>query len=62
MVYTPDFFVDGFTREKFEKICKPVLDLMLEPVKRVLEKAKLSKDQIDCLVLVGGTTMIPIVR
>ena len=36
VVYTPDFFVDGFTREEFESICNSVLERILEPVKRVL--------------------------
>ena len=44
LVYTPDFFVDDFTREEFERICMPIFDKMLEPVIRVLAKAKLSKD------------------
>ena len=39
MVYTPDFFVDNFTREEFERICLLVFNRILEPVKRVLKKA-----------------------
>ena len=46
VVYTPDFFVDGFTREEFESICNSVLEKILEPVKRVLTKAGMSKDEI----------------
>ena len=61
-VYKPNFFVDDFTREEFERICMPIFNKMLEPVIRVLAKAKLSKDKINRLVLVGGTTLIPIVR
>ena len=44
LVYTPDFFVDDFTREEFERICLPIFKKMLEPVIRVLAKAQLSKD------------------
>ena len=40
----------------------PIFNKMLEPVQRLLAKANLSKDQIDRLLLVGGTTFIPIVR
>ena len=43
-VYTPDFFVDDFEREEFVRICMPIFNKMLEPVQRLLAKAKLSKD------------------
>ena len=46
VVYTPDFFVDDFTREEFESICNSVLGRILEPVKRLLTKAGISKDKI----------------
>ena len=38
-VYTPDFYVEDFTREEFVKICQPVFNRILEPVKRVLQQA-----------------------
>ena len=33
VVYTPDFFVDGFTREEFESICNSVLPILPSVVK-----------------------------
>ena len=39
-----------------------MLDRILEPVKRMLSKANVSKNEIQRVVLVGGSTMIPAVR
>ena len=38
-VDTPDFYVEDFTREEFEKICQSIFNRILEPVKRVLQEA-----------------------
>jgi L1 cell adhesion molecule like protein len=47
------------TRAKFENLCIDIFQKTLEPVDRVLKDAKLSKSQIDDIVLVGGSTRIP---
>ena len=51
-----------FTREQFEKIIRPVVDRTLEPCRRALADAELEPAQIDEVVLVGGSTRIPLVR
>jgi Fe-S protein assembly chaperone HscA len=50
------------TREQFEHIVQPVLDRTLGPCKQALKDAGLKPEQIDEVVLVGGSTRIPLVR
>jgi len=47
------------TRAKFEQLCNEHFKSCLEPVKRVLSDSKVSKGQVDEVVLVGGSTRIP---
>jgi heat shock protein 1/8 len=51
----------GFTmtRAKFEDLCGELFRRTMEPVQKVLLDAKLSKAEVDEIVLVGGTTRIP---
>lgn len=46
------------TRAKFEQLCMDIFRKTLEPVRRVLEDAKVDKSQVDDIVLVGGSTRI----
>jgi heat shock protein 1/8 len=50
------------TRAKFENLCSDIFQKTLEPVEKVLKDAKLSKAQVDDVVLVGGSTRIPKVQ
>src|SRR5579864_8215158 len=50
------------TREQFEGLVQPILDRTVAPCKQALEDAKLKPEQIDEVVLVGGSTRIPKVR
>ncbi|MEO0685529.1 MAG: molecular chaperone DnaK, partial [Cyanobacteria bacterium J06649_11] len=50
------------TRAKFEEICSDLIDRSRIPVENALRDAKLSKDNIDEIVLVGGSTRIPAVQ
>ena len=52
----------SITRAKFEDICGHWFRKTLESVDRVLSDAKMSKSQIDDIVLVGGSTRIPKVQ
>lgn len=47
------------TRARFDDICSGFYKKAMEPVTKVLTDAKISKSQIDEIVLVGGTTRIP---
>jgi len=52
-------FNTNLTRAKFEDLCGSFFKAAMVPVDSVLRDAKLSKGQIDDIVLVGGTTRIP---
>lgn len=51
-----------FDRSKFEELSKDLLLKCKKPVQKALEDAKLSKSEIDQVILVGGSTRIPAVR
>jgi len=50
------------TRTDFETLVGPIVERTLQPCRRALEDAGLKPDQIDEVVLVGGSTRIPMVR
>jgi Fe-S protein assembly chaperone HscA len=50
------------TREQFEQIIQPVIDRTIGPCKQALKDANVTPEQIDEVVLVGGSTRIPMVR
>lgn len=50
------------TREQFEQIIRPVVDRTIDPCKQALRDANVTPEQIDEVVLVGGSTRIPFVR
>jgi molecular chaperone DnaK len=50
------------TREQFEQLIQPVIDRTVGPCKQAMKDAGLKPEQIDEVVLVGGSTRIPKVR
>ena len=52
-------FSETLTRAKFEELNMDLFKKTMTPVDNVLKDAKLSKDDIDDVVLVGGSTRIP---
>jgi len=50
------------SRAKFENLCEYEFKKCLEPVEKALLDAKLSKNDIDDIVLIGGSTRIPKIR
>jgi Fe-S protein assembly chaperone HscA len=50
------------TRAWFEALIRPVVDRTLAPCRQALADAELDPPQIDEVVLVGGSTRIPLVR
>jgi len=50
------------TREQFEQLIASVIERTAAPVKQALKDAQLSPEQIDEVVMVGGSTRIPAVR
>ena len=49
------------TRAKFEDLIGDLVESTLEPVKKALKDAKMTKKDIDKVILVGGSTRIPMV-
>ncbi|MCD6402553.1 molecular chaperone DnaK [bacterium] len=49
-------------RAQFENLVKDLIEKSIERIEKTLKEVKLSKDEIDEVVLVGGTTLIPAVR
>lgn len=52
----------SLTRAKFEELCHDLFESTLEPVRKALKDAKLTKKDIDKVILVGGSTRIPKVQ
>ena len=50
------------SREEFEGTIRPIIDRTLEPCRQALADAGLKPADIDEVVLVGGSTRIPLVR
>ena len=48
----------SLTRAKFESLCMDIFQRTLAPVERVLTDAKLSKAQVNEVVLVGGSSVL----
>ncbi len=49
-------------RNTFEELCSDLLDRLLKPVQSVLEDSEWAAEDIDDVVLVGGSTRMPMVR
>merc|ERR1740138_1607921 len=50
---------ETITRARFEELCNDLFKKTLEPVQQVLDDSGMKKNQIDEIVLVGGSTRIP---
>jgi len=55
-------YLREITREQFETLIRPVIDRTIGPCKQALKDAGLKPEQLDEVVLVGGSTRIPKVR
>jgi len=55
-------FSTTLTRAKFESLCEPFFRRCIGPLDGLLKDAKMSKDQIHEIVMVGGSSRIPKIR
>jgi molecular chaperone DnaK len=55
-------YLREITREQFEQLIQPIIDRTVGPCRQALKDAGLKPEQIDEVVLVGGSTRIPKVR
>jgi molecular chaperone DnaK len=58
----PKHLVMKLTRSNFEKLSDKLVKRCLKPCEKALKDAKLTKDKIDEVILVGGSTRIPAVQ
>ena len=52
----------NLTKAKFEDLCRDLFDSSMESVKKALKDAKLKANEIDEVILVGGSTRIPYIQ
>ena len=52
-------FMTSVTRARFEEMCASLFKRTMDPVDKVLQDAKMSKGEVDEIILVGGSTRIP---
>ena len=55
-------YLREISREQFEELIAPVIERTAGPVKQALKDSGLQQEQIDEVVMVGGSTRIPAVR
>lgn len=58
----PKHIETSLSRAKFEELCGDLVSRLRRPIQRALKDAGLSPVQIDEVVLVGGSTRIPLVQ
>jgi len=58
----PKHLVKTLTRAQFEKICDKLIQSVIEPCKQALKDAGLQASDIDEVLLVGGSTRIPVIQ
>ncbi len=58
----PKHLAMTLTRAKLEQLCEPVFQRLVDPCHNALSDAKLSPEDVDEVILVGGSTRIPRVR
>ncbi|HEX7069790.1 MAG TPA: molecular chaperone DnaK [Rhodothermales bacterium] len=57
----PKHLVLDVTRAKFEQLVHDLIDRTIPPMEKALKDAGVSKEQIDEVIMVGGSTRIPMV-
>ncbi|MBQ0116674.1 MAG: molecular chaperone DnaK [Flavobacterium sp.] len=58
----PKHLVQTLTRAKFEQLADALVKRSMEPVAKALKDAGLTKSDIDEVILVGGSTRIPVIQ
>ncbi len=57
----PKHLVKSFTRSKLEELVRPLLERCKNPITQSIQDAKLTSNDIEKIILVGGPTRMPIV-
>jgi len=62
-IHTPEGLKSfHLTREKYESMIKPLVEKTIEISERALTQADLTKEEIDKIIMVGGSTRTPLVQ
>ena len=59
---TPKNLIHTITRAKLEELVDSIVEKSGKPMQQALDDAKMSKSEIDKIILVGGPTRMPIVQ
>jgi len=58
----PKHYLRTLAREEFEKMCASLFQRLVGPCEQALSDARLKREEISSILLVGGSTRIPAVR
>jgi molecular chaperone DnaK len=58
----PKHLLYKLSRAQFENLSRDLVERSIERLRKTLEEAKMSKGDINEIILVGGTTLTPVVR
>ena len=58
----PQHFTSTLTRAKFESLIEGIINRTLIPCESAIKKANINKEEIDEIILVGGSTRIPAIQ
>jgi molecular chaperone DnaK len=58
----PKHLVMKITRSKLEELVRPIVEKCHHPMEQAIKDAKLGKNEIDKVIMVGGPTRMPIVQ
>lgn len=58
----PKHFVQSLSRSQFERMIDPVIERTLAPCRQAMKDAGLGASEIDEVIMVGGSTRIPLVQ
>ena len=58
----PKHFVQTLSRSQFERMIDSVIERTLDPCRKAIKDAGVSSSEIDEIILVGGSTRIPLVQ
>ncbi len=53
---------ETLTRARLEQLARPIVEKIREPILRTIRDAKLTREQIDKVILFGGMTKMPLVQ
>ncbi len=51
--------IEELTLEDLEKICSPIIDRAIDKIWEALDKANLTKEDLDLVILAGGSSQLP---